>query len=184
MANDASNVSVGKPKASGAVYLAPSGTQLPTDATSELSPAYKNLGYVSQDGVVNSLESETSDTHAWGGDLVLSEQTTFKETFTLNMIEGNAEVFKAFYGANNVTVDGTDITIQQSTEPLPEVVLVIELVLTGGRVKRIVVPRAKIVDRSGEISYRDDTAIAYPARFAALTDASGNTHTEYIASTS
>lgn len=179
--NDSSNVSFGKPKATGAVFVAPAGTPLPTNATSSLNAAFEGLGYVSEDGLVNSVESDTENVNAWGGDLVLVGQTTFMETFMVNLIETNAEALKVYYGEDNVTVNGDDITVVQNSAMLPSVVVVFELVLTGGRIKRIVVPNAQIVDRSGEITYVDGEPIAYPALFQAYPDADGNSHTEYIA---
>lgn len=58
---DSSKVSFGKPKATGAVFIAPAGTGLPTDATTPLTEAFKNLGYVSEDGLVESIETDTTD---------------------------------------------------------------------------------------------------------------------------
>ena len=179
--NDASNVSFGKPKATGAVFVAPAGTTLPTNATASLDAAFKGLGYVSEDGLVNSVESDTENVNAWGGDLVLVGQTSFMETFMVNLIETNAEALKVYYGEDNVTVDGDNITVVQNSSMLPAVSVVFELVLTGGRIKRIVVPNAQIVDRSGEITYVDGEAISYPALFQAYPDEDGNSHTEYIA---
>ena len=179
--NDASNVSFGKPKATGAVFVAPAGTAVPTNATTALDAAFKGLGYVSEDGLVNSVETNTEQVNAWGGDLVLVGQSTFMETFMVNLIETNPEALKVYYGEDNVVVTGDNITITQNSAQLPTVVIVFELVLTGGRIKRIVVPNAQIVDRSGEITYVDGDPIAYPALFQAYPDASGNSHTEYIA---
>ncbi|HRJ06864.1 MAG TPA: phage tail protein [Candidatus Saccharibacteria bacterium] len=179
--NDASNVSFGKPKATGAVFVAPAGTTLPTNATSALDAAFKGLGYVSEDGLVNSVETDTENVNAWGGDLVLVGQTTFMETFMVNLIETNPEALKVYYGEDNVTVSGENITITQNSAQLPNVSVVFEIVLTGGRIKRIVVPNAQIVDRSGEITYVDGEPIAYPALFQAYPDTDGNSHTEYIA---
>jgi hypothetical protein len=139
------------------------------------------MGYISDDGLVNSIKTDTETVNAWGGDKVLVGQTTFGETFTVNLIETNADALKVFYGDDNVTVSGDDITVVQNSAELPETVVVFELVLTGGRIKRIVVPHAKIADRSGDITYTDGDAIAYPAVFEALPDSSGNSHTEYIA---
>jgi len=184
MANTASNVSFGKPKATGAVFVAPAGTSVPTDATTSLAVTFKNVGYVSEDGLVNEVETDIEEVKAWGGDIVLSDQSSFKETFTVNLLETNEEALKLYYGAGNVTVNGTSITIVQNSNPLPELVVVFEVVLTGGRIKRIVVPKAKIADRSGEVTYTDGDAITYPAQFVAFPDSSGNTHTEYIAVTS
>jgi hypothetical protein len=88
--NDADNVSFGKPKSTGAVFVAPYGTALPTNAHMSLNAAFEGMGYVSEDGLVNSVESDTEEVNAWGGDLVLVGQTTFKETFMVNLIETNA----------------------------------------------------------------------------------------------
>lgn len=180
--NDSDNVSFGKPKSTGAVYVAPYGTTLPTTAWSTLNAAFKGLGYVSEDGVVNGVEADTENVNAWGGDLVLVGQTTFTEMFTFNAIETNAEVLKQYYGSSNVTVEGNgSITVSQKNEMLPHVSVVIEMVLTGGRIKRIVIPNAQIADRSGEITYVDGEAVMYPMQFVAYPDENGQTHVEYIA---
>lgn len=180
--NDADNVSFGKPKSTGAVFVAPAGTPLPTTAWESLNGAFEGLGYVSEDGLVNGIETDVEDVNAWGGDLVLTGQTTFKEMFTVNLIETNAEALKVYYGEANVVEEGDgSITVTQTNEMLPRVVVVFELVMTGGRIKRIVVPHAQITDRSGEITYVDGEAIAYPAVFVAYPDANGDTHKEYIA---
>jgi len=181
MTNTASNVSFGKPKATGAVFIAPSGTAVPTDATTALVAAYKSMGYISEDGLVNSVKSDTQGVNAWGGDLVLMGQTKFGETFMVNLLETNADALAVYYGSSNVTVVGSAITIKQTSAALPNVVVVFEVVMTGGRVKRIVIPNAQIVDRSGDITYTDGDAITYPALFQAYPDATGATHTEYIA---
>lgn len=183
--NNSANVSFGKPKATGAIFVAPVGSTLPTDATTALDEAFTNLGYASEDGLVNSVETSVENIKAWGGDTVLVSQTEFTETFTVNLIETNAETLKAYYGQNNVTVDSQTgaIKVVQNSQMTPEVSVVFELALTGGRVKRIVIPRAQMADRSGEITYVDGEAIAYPAVFAALPDQNGNTHEEYIALT-
>ena len=180
--NDADNVSFGKPKSTGAVFVAPAGTTLPNTAWESLNAAFKGLGYVSEDGLVNGVETDVEDVNAWGGDLVLTGQTTFKEMFTVNLIETNAEALKVYYGSDNVVEEGDgSITITQTNEMLPRVSVVFELVMTGGRIKRIVVPYAQIADRSGEITYVDGEAIAYPAVFVAYPDENGDTHKEYIA---
>lgn len=182
MANVAANVSFGKPKVTGGVYIAPKGTTVPTDATTALDQAFKSLGYISEDGLVNSVETDTETVKAWGGDTVLSGLTSYMETFTVNLLETNAETLKVIYGPSNVTVAGGGaITIKANSKPLDEQVIVFEVAMTGGRIKRIVVEHGQITDRSGEIKYVDNEAIMYPAKFVAYPDKNGNSHVEYIA---
>lgn len=179
--NDSENVSFGKPRATGALFVAPAGTSLPTNAADELDAAFENLGYVSDEGLVNNIETDVEDVFAWGGDNVLSGQTTFMEMFTFNLIETNVEVAKLYYGEDNVEVDGEDITIRVNSQTLPEIVFVAELVMTGGRVKRIVVERARIADRTAEITYVDGEPVAYPINIKAFPSVTDNdTHKEYI----
>ena len=181
---NASNVSFGKPKATGGIYYAPAGTTVPTDATTPLNEAFKNLGYISEDGLVNSVSTDTENITAWGGDTVASAQTGFEETFQYNLLETSVDALKHYYGDSKVNVDEQgNITVTQSGEELPEMVVVAEMVLTGGRVKRVVIPKAKIADRSGDITYTDGDAITLPVTLTALPFRGRDTHIEYIAAT-
>lgn len=178
---NAENVSFGKPKVGGSVYVAPKGSTMPKDATSELDPAFKNLGYISEDGLVKNIETDTTDIKAWGGDTVLSGTTSYAETFTVNLLETNEETLKTIYGAENVTGSEGTFSVKTKSADLPEMCVVFEVALTGGRINRICVEHAKIVDRSSEISYTDESAIIYPAKFNAFPGADGTYHTEYYA---
>lgn len=184
MENNASNVSTGKPKVGGAIFVAPKGTALPVDATTELPAAFVNLGYASEDGLVNGTETDSEDINAWGGDTVLSVQTSYKETFTVNLIETKEAVLAQYYGPENVAVDGSgNITVRHNSKQLPEQVAVVEVVLADGRIKRTVIASAQVSDRSGEISYTDGDAIAYPIVWNAKPNAAweGDTARDYIA---
>lgn len=182
MANNQANVSVGKPSASGGVWVAPYGTALPTDATTALAEDFKALGYISEDGLVNTVETDTEDIKAWGGDTVLKPQTSWTETYVFKPIETNEDVLKLVYGSANVTVTelSGDIKVLHNSKSRGKNVIVFEILLSGDKVKRIVCPNAEVTE-VGEISYVDGEAVGYEITVTALPDGEGNASYEYIA---
>ena len=105
------NVSAGKPKVAGAVYRAPKGTTLPTDATTALASAFVDMGYISEDGVVNSNSPSSEKIKDWGGQTVLIVKSDKPDTFKIKFIEAlNSAVLQTVYGSANVTTGTGTIT--------------------------------------------------------------------------
>lgn len=183
MSNTVTNVSTGKPKISGAMYIAPVGTALPTDATSVLDNAFQALGYVSEDGLTNDNTPESENIRAWGGDVVLTPVTSRDDTFQYTLIEcTNVNVLKHVYGDDNVTGSlATGITVQANNKQMANHSVVIDMVLRDDAVKRIVIPSGAVTS-VGTITYKDDTAIGYQTTLSCQADSDGNTHYEYIKS--
>lgn len=175
------NVSAGKPKIGGAIYMGPTSTTLPTDATTSLDAGFTLLGYVSDDGLTNSNTITSEDIKAWGGDTVLSIQSDYTDTFQFTLLEVlNTDVLKAVYGATNVSgALATGITVNVNSGEKAEAAWVIEMAMRDGAVKRIVIPDAKITEL-GDIVYSDSEAVGYETTITAYPDSSGNTHYEYI----
>lgn len=181
MSNNKNNVTTGKPKVGGAVFRAPISTPLPTDATTELNVAFKCLGYISEDGLTNDGSRTTQSIKAWGGDVVHVSTTDKKDDFTMTFIESlSAEVLKLVHGDSNVTGSLEDgMTVAAGSGDLEDYAYVIEMIMTGGVLKRVVLPSAS-VSNVAEVQYDDSDAVGYGVTLTAMADSAGNTHYEYF----
>ena len=181
--NSKNNVSLGKPKKTGCLYYAPAGTDIPEDATTELPAAFVCPGYLGEDGVTNATDTDTTDINDMGGIKVLSEISSFGETWQFIMIETNEHSLKLRFGSDRVTADKDGKLTARHGMPTGEsLVLVFEIALTGNRVKRIVVPDATITE-FGDTTYSAGDAIGYDVTLSANPSdkIAGGTSIEYIA---
>ncbi len=178
---DVTKVTAAKPKVGGAIHSAPLGTKLPTDATTALDDAFKNLGYISEDGLVNSNTPSSENLRAWGGATVNSVQKEKEDKFTYTLIEAlNTEVLKEVYGPDNVKGTLEDgITIEANAKELPAHCIVVDMILQNDILKRIVIPNGK-VSEVGEITYADGKNVSFETTLQALPDKQGNSHYEYM----
>lgn len=182
-----SNVTTGKPKVTGALFRAPLGTKLPTDASSELDAAFKALGYASEAGVTSRKTISSHTIPAWGGEEVLTEQDGETDVLTVTCIEAiNPEVLKAVHGDGSVT--GTlaaGLSVSVGGEMQEHKAWVIDMILRGGVLKRIVLPNAIVTD-VGDVTYNGKDAVSYPLTIKAdpdtVADAKGihRNHYEYF----
>ena len=172
---------MGKPKVGGAIFVAPIGTALPTDAETPLDGAFKSLGYAGEDGLTNSNSPETEKIKAWGGDTVLAYTKDKPDTFAFKLLEGlNEDVLKTVYGEKNISgTVATGLTIKANSNEIEESSWVFEMILRGGIAKRVVIPSAKITEM-GDIIYSEEDPVGYEVTITAFSDAEGNTHYEYL----
>lgn len=165
----ADNVSTGAPKVGGAVFYAPVGTALPTDAKTALNEAFISVGYISEDGVTFSESRESQDFKEWGGSIVATQQTEKKDTVKFKMIEVlNQNALKAVYGTKNVTGDLTaGMEVDHTVDEPEELSWVFEMVMHGGILKRTVIPKAKLTEL-GDINYKLEDLAGFEATLQAL----------------
>lgn len=181
-ANSTDNVSSTKGVRGGYCFVAPLGTTLPTDYSTALPSAFKCLGFISEDGYVETVDSDSEDITDMNGDLMDSPQTSRVESATLTLAEIKAMTLKLMYGDENVTDKAGVITVKHNGNSSGTWAVVLELLLKNNRKWRKVVPLfqcSELGDMTlavGELAARELTA-------KYLTDESGNTCYDYIQST-
>lgn len=185
------NVTFSKPGSSanksGYIWVAPLGTELPADATTELPDTFVGLGYLSEDGLTEPASYEAGDDIvAAGGDTVAQADPTFSKTWTGTCIEAlNEDLLKVAYGAANVTVEAASesadgmITVKEQASDLEHHVIVIDEMLKGGRKRRNVMADATFLI-TGDISHVHTALVNFEFTINAYPTATMPAQTQYI----
>lgn len=165
MATTAANVRVG---VTGGAYHATVGTSLPTDATTALAAGFAEVGYIGEDGITQSIETDSEDIRAWqNGDVVRKVQTSHDLTFSFTMIESNQETLRVYYADADATTTTTEVKADAPTIES----WVLEIVDDDSTI-RIVLPSAQVTER-GELTYKGDEAVGYEITLTAYPNSSG-----------
>ena len=84
------------------------------------------------------------------------------------------------YGEANVTGSdlATGITVQANSQELANYIWVIDMIMNGDTLNRVVIPDGKISE-IGDTVYSGSDLVAYDVTVSAFPDSSGNTHYEY-----
>ena len=138
-ANSTDNVSSTKGVRGGYCFVAPLGTTLPTDYSTALPSAFKCLGFISEDGYTETVDSDFEDITDMNGDLMDSPQTSRVESATLTLAEIKAMTLRLMYGDENVTDKAGVITVKHNGNSSGTWVVVLELLLKNNRKWRKVV---------------------------------------------
>lgn len=135
---DASQVTVGAAAATGAIFVAPKDTTLPSDAISSLASEWTLLGFTSDAGVQISESSSSNSIKAWEArTTVYNTRVDYTESVAFMPIQCNADVAKLMWGDDAVTVgqDGS-FTAKHHGKTLEPVCIVIETTPRETIVKR------------------------------------------------
>ncbi|MFG1790365.1 hypothetical protein [Nocardia sp. NPDC049149] len=182
MASTVNNVYAAMPKSSGAVFRAPMGTAGPATAIDALNAAFIDCGYIGEDGFTESNTRETEKKKAFGGSTVKVLQTDYTATLKFAFLEStSADVLKAVFGDNNVTVDAAkgDITVKKNKKALPHNAWVIDTIDDAVGAIRTFIPNGQITAVEDIVKVHSDV-IMYTVTMECFEDANGNNIYEYI----
>lgn len=165
--NDSTMVSLGKFKVGGYAYWAPSGTALPTDSSTPLAAAFKLLGYLSEDGLTNTTDTDTTEIKDANGTTVMKVITSYAESYQFALLEVlRVEAAKMRYNTGAVTGTDKSMTIKHQMPSDEDFVLVFEIAMSGDVKDRLVIgngTRAEFGDRqvhAGDAQVYDVTVSA------------------------
>ena len=113
------DVKLGIGDVSGMFYHAPVGTALPASADAALSAAWKEVGYVSQDGLSIAVNASTEAIKDWANRVVRMVVTDSDETAQATVITTTEETLATVLGEDNVTASGSTINASLSLATLP-----------------------------------------------------------------
>lgn len=174
------NVGARKPMVGGGVYYVKGTATLPVDASTALAPEILAgaLGYISEDGIQPTRETNVEKVKAWGGDVVAALLDDETSSFEFTLLETFAKAVNEFvYGAGNVIVTpatagaGTKTAITDKGGKPEQGVFVFDM-RHGAKRERVVVPVGDAVI-SGEEPWVDGGLTAYQVQVEALKDSSG-----------
>lgn len=161
--------------AAGKVYIGPAG-DLSAAITAEgiltVPESFSEFGYISDAGVSIAENSSTQSIKSWGGKERKRIFTEYTEAVSFTPIQVDADVLKATYGEDNVTVSGGIMVAKHTDKEMPAVGIIIDWIPYEGCIARAVCPNAQLSERGeksltgtgiegrqlGYTCYVDDTA--------------------------
>lgn len=184
-ANNTADVSNVKGVQGGYGFSAPVDTELDLsgDPFVALGSSFDNMGFISSDGIEESIESDTEEITDMNGDTVYVAKSSETETLVLTLISITQASLSEWYGHDNVDATAsTYFKVVHTSVDHDQRKYVFELLLKDGRKWRKVVPNGQvtevgsIVHASGEVASREITITCSP-------DENGVRMYDYIAKT-
>lgn len=183
MTTSVDNLAVGAPdkSVSGGILRAPRGTTRPDGTGGAFDPAYESTGYVSSDGVTETIERSTEIIRDWNGDQIRTVQTEYGGNLTFTLVESRrATVLRAVFGDDNVTVDQTSgmITVRRNATVLPRGQWIFAM-KDEGKARILDVGDGQITE-TGEVTYLPGELISYEVTLSLYPDENEDVLVEYI----
>ena len=186
MAADSTKILAGVSAGTGnaLVSVGPVGTTAPTTAIASLNVAFKNLGWVSTDGVTKSVDVNTEEIGAFGASgAVRVLKTSATTTLQCTLLESNPNVIEVYneLALNSITVSGTDGSFDFVEGPLrtQRYALVIDMI-DGANHIRGVAPLVEVTDKD-DFQIAGGSAVQYNVTFTAYPGSDGTAiHWYYV----
>ena len=173
-------MSLGKFKVGGYAYWAPAGTTLPTDSATALPAEYKLLGYLSEDGLTNTTDTDTAEIKDANGATVMKIITSYAESYQFALLEVlRAEAAKLRYNSDAVTGNDKSMTIKHQMPSDEDFVLVFEIAMSGDVKDRLVIGNATRAEFGDRQVHAGDPQV-YDITVSANDMGNGVTAIEYI----
>jgi hypothetical protein len=180
MASSVDNVYSAMPAVTGTLLRAPLGATAPTDAVTAPDAAFLDLGYIGEEGYVESNKRDTEKKKAFGGATVKILQKDFTATVKLSFLEStNAEVLKSVYGDDNVSIDGDDITIKKNKIMLPHSAWIMDTIDESVGLIRSYIPDGQVISLDDIKRVHTDT-IMYTIEIECFENEDGDNIIEFI----
>lgn len=185
--NNTKDVSTVRGIKGGYMFVAPVANaegKYPVDYTSKLDEVWENVGFISEDGFTEGLDSDTPDPIVdINGDTVDAPDGTHTETIEMMLISMNKDSLSVQYGHENVTDENGMITVDHNwSKASEELGVVLDLVLKNGRRWRKVVKTAKVTEL-GEFNGKSTAVGGRNVKMTYLADDTGSNAKDYIEST-
>ena len=159
----------------GALWVAPMGTTTPTGMEAWPS-GYEDLGYISDDGVTESVDEDTETFTPWQSSTsIRTEVTRSTKTFQATLWESKFATISLFYrvGADEMTTDQDGVvSFVEQGKPSQDLRSFGLDVIDGTYHRRILLPMAEVTER-GDVTYKSDTLIGYEVTVTAYPGADG-----------
>ena len=179
---DASEIVFARPKTTGVFFVGATTATMPSDASTAIGSAFTELGYVSDAGIVQTIDRSVVELKDMGGDTVKILDESHAITYKLTPLQFSTGVITEIFGSANITTDlNGDITaVNVNATPLSDRAFVFDMLLSNAKQMRIVVPVGHI-SAIGDFTFKAGTVLSGELTINALPDSSGNKAYYYFA---
>lgn len=156
----------------GAVYYAPLGTVAPTDPATAWGTGWVDLGYVSEDGLVEAESRDWEEIKAWQNRAVVRRLLTDNEmTFAFTLIENKRDVLELRHAGSTMDT-ATGVHTLEVMAPAEAFFAWGFDIVDGDKHHRIIIPKGSVTEVE-DITYANGEAIGYGFTVAAYPAGSG-----------